>query len=122
MKNISAYARALVDSYRAASSPRAASVVLDRFVSVLTAERLQPLVPALLEAVEREAHTYEKKVQGTVRVAHPHSAKEFEQFGDVIVAEQPELLGGFTLRREGVAVDASVQGALTTLGLLMKKD
>lgn len=112
------YAQALLDSWeRAPEDERGA--LLDRFVTLLRSERVLSLGPSILEAVERLVTERRRRQTATVtfaRRANEETQQWFAQrFGEVTRREDPSLLGGFRLRREGRFIDASVSDALTQL-------
>ncbi|PJE76045.1 hypothetical protein COV04_01730 [Candidatus Uhrbacteria bacterium CG10_big_fil_rev_8_21_14_0_10_48_11] len=114
------YAKAFVDVYEAADSVSAASAAVDRFVGVIAAERLTPLVPALLDAVSREVELRERKSATTIDVAHPATEKTFALFTHPVLREDKSIIGGFRARAQSRSIDASLEGALEQLRAAMK--
>ncbi|MFA5953978.1 MAG: F0F1 ATP synthase subunit delta [Patescibacteria group bacterium] len=114
------YAKALLDAYEQATSENSAGKMLDHFVSFIKQHRLAPLVPAILSAVLREVELRQYRKSSVIQVAHATPESTFKMFENSVITENKNLIGGFTVKQEDRAIDASVSGALEQLRMVMK--
>ena len=111
------YAVALLDAW--AEIPEGQeNVCLDRFIDILRADRMLPLVPTILTALEREV--VERQARATTHIIVDRAPDTdlkhlFTRFAPYAVKEDSGLIGGVIVRRADRLIDGSVRGQLDTI-------
>ncbi len=106
------YAIALISAWEA-TSEKERSKVVDRFVQTIADDHAQALIPAILNAVERELSDRAARRRVVIETAHegvvPAATIKKLQAETKVV---DTIIGGFRVRREGEIIDASATGSL----------
>lgn len=108
------YAKALLDSWERAPANEREKIVA-RFIDVLRADRVLPLVPNIIKTLEQMVLDRTKAEEITVEVAHEPTSVELEsmeRFQVTKVRQSPSVIGGFKISGQNKIIDASVNGGL----------
>jgi F0F1-type ATP synthase delta subunit len=108
------YANALLDSWDEAELHERGHVI-DRFIELLRADRVLPLVPNIISAVEVLTAEKIKRQTITVEFAHKPTGQQLEALKRLEVtqtSESPAVIGGFRIQGRHKIIDASVKGGL----------
>lgn len=108
------YAKALLDSWERASANEGEKII-GRFIELLRADRLLPLVPNIIKTLEQLITEKAKAQEITVEVAHELTSQVLEsmkRFQVTKVKHSPDVIGGFKITGENRIIDASVKGGL----------
>lgn len=108
------YAKALLDSWEKTPESEREQIA-DRFVELLRSERMLPLVPNILDAIERLLAERLKEQTVTAEFAHKpttHQRELLKRFQVSEVRESPAVIGGFKITGRHKIIDASVKGGL----------
>ncbi|KKU48591.1 hypothetical protein A3H10_03680 [Candidatus Uhrbacteria bacterium RIFCSPLOWO2_12_FULL_46_10] len=108
------YAKALLDSWEKAPESERGQVA-DRFVELLRVERMLPLAPNILDAIERLLAERLKEQAVRAEFAHEPTSRQRESLKHFWVSEVCEsmaVIGGFKISGRHKIIDASVAGGL----------
>lgn len=118
------YAEALIDTWSAAEGKKREDV-LDRFITIIRSDHAEPFVSSIVVNIERLATERERRRTVKAELTRRPTSQErqaFERAGVTMFEETSAILGGFKLKSEGRAIDASIRGGLSEVRRILTSD
>ncbi len=113
-----------------ARSNKSTPTVVDDLLRFLKENHLTPMLPMIIESLERKSIELDKLETASVTLSHelkPSAMKDIEKIimkrpeDSVVVTYDNSLIGGFLIRYRGKEYDGSIKGQLRELKTILMK-
>ena len=114
----SSYARALLDSWSGADTAEKRHSIIDRFVKLLEADKMIPLLSGIMERIRQFSEEREKAEAVVAEFARRPAKDQLDKMSIYKISqikETPSLIGGFKISGNNKIIEASVTGRLNML-------